>query len=314
MILAVTELSPHDSQLIVLPLRGRGLGHYRICLSQAVVDPTACVVKFGGGDGLISIPLVVYSPRSPMGAGGSNCKTGTLVTFVEAAIGTNKIIRNEAFDETMAQYGEVVKPTMLQFHKNSTILNGNRYCVVDTGDKVVPGTVVVCHTATHRKVPIHTRYRGQTWWCRRCQVEHVGACEAFYAVRNLHALQQVNVKVVADSALRRAEQVGLQADVLCMSGGGFGHSTNAIRDDPVIKERGEISVVSAFNDVRMPYVSDNAFVFAVEKGVEKLASEVATHPDKHMIIHSVRPQALDPVEELRVELVLGGLCSLKASR
>ena len=47
-----------------------------------------------------------------MGAGVSTQRTGT---FVEAGIGANKIIRNEDFDE-------VVKPTMLQFHKNSTIM------------------------------------------------------------------------------------------------------------------------------------------------------------------------------------------------
>ena len=251
-ILAVTELFPLDAEIIVLPLRGRGLCHYRICLSQAVVDPTACVAKFGGGDGLISVPLAQYSPRSPMGAGGPNRRSGTLVTFVEAGIGANKVIRNEDFDEAMAQYGEVVKPTIMQYHKNSTILNGNRYCVVDTGDKVVPGTVVVCHAATHGKVPIHTRYRGQTWWCRRCRVEHVGACEAlkaFYAARDLRAAQQIKVKVVADSTLRRAEQVGLCADVLCMSGGGIGHLANAIRDDPDMRERGEACVVTALNDV-----------------------------------------------------------------
>ena len=274
-----------------------------------VVDSTACVAKFGGGDGLISVPLVEYSPRSPMGAGGSNRRTGTSVTFVEAGIGANKIIRNKDFDEAMAQYGEVVKPTMLQYHKNSTILMATGI-VVDTGDKVVPGTVVVCHAATHRKVPIHTRYRGQTWWCRRCQVEHVGACEAFYAACDLRALQQVNVKIVADSTLRRAEQVGLRTDVLCMSGGGIGHLANAVRDDPVMKERGEISVVTAYNDVRAPY--DNAFVFAMEKGVEKLAGEVAAHPDKHMVIHSVRPQALDPVEELRAEFLSRALGALQS--
>ena len=139
------------------------MGHYLVCLSEAIVDPKECVAKFGRGDGLISVPLAEYSPRSPMGAGGDNRRKGTLVTFVEAGIRTNKTIRNEDFDEAMVQYGEVVKPTMLQFHENSSMLNGNRYCVVDTGDKVVLGTVVVCHAATHRKVPIHTRYRGQTW-------------------------------------------------------------------------------------------------------------------------------------------------------
>ena len=314
-ILAITELFPYDSEIIVLPLRGRGMGHYRVCLSQAVADPKECVAKFGRGDGIISVPLAEYSPRSPMGAGGDNRRKGTLVTFVEAGIGPNKSIGNEDFDEAMAQYGEVVKPTMLQFHKNSRMLNGNRYCVVDTGDKVVPGTVVVCHAATHRKVPIHTRYRGQTWWCRRCRVEHVGACEAlkaFYAARDLRAAQQINMKVVADSTLRRAEQVGLCADVLCMSGGGIGHLANAIRDDPVMRERGEVCVVTALNDVRAPYQDDNEFVFAVEKGLQKLSAEMASHDEKHLVVQSLRPQALDPVQELRAEFLTRALGALRS--
>ena len=67
--------------------------------------------------------------------------------------------------------------------------------------------------------------------------------------RDLRAAQQIKVKVVADSTLRRAEQVGLCADVLCMSGGGIGHLANAIRDDPDMRERGEACVVTALNDV-----------------------------------------------------------------
>ena len=184
------------------------------------------------------------------------------------------------------------------------------------GDKVVLGTVVVCHAATHCKVPIHSRYRGQMWWCRRCQVEHVGACEAlkaFYAACDLRAVQQINVKVVANSTLRHAEQVGLCADVLCMSGGGIGHLVNAIsRDDPVMQERGKISLVTALNDVRVPYGDNNEFVFAVQKGIERLSGEMAKHPEKHLIVHSVLPQALDPVQALRVEFLMWALGDLQS--
>ena len=66
-----------------------------------------------------------------MAAGVDNRRKGTLVTFVEAGVGSHTTLRNEDFDEAMAQCGEVIQPTMLQFHRNSTNLNGNRYCVVD---------------------------------------------------------------------------------------------------------------------------------------------------------------------------------------
>ena len=44
-------------------------------------------------------------------------------------------------------------------------------------------------------------------------------------------------------------------------------------------------------------------LFAVGKGITKLSDEMATHPDKHLVVHSVLPQALDPVQALRAEFL-----------
>ena len=72
----------------------------------------------------------------------------------------------------------------------------------------------------------------------RCQSEHVGPCEslqAFYAAKEAREKEPIHVKVLSDSTLRRAEQIGLRADILCMSGAGVGHLANA--NDPQIRER-----------------------------------------------------------------------------
>ena len=113
-------------------------------------------------------------------------------------------------------------------------------------------------------------------------------------------------------ATNQREGRGLRADVICMSGGRIGHLANAIMDDPVIKERGEISVVTALIDVRAPYANNNEFVFAIENGLEKLSGEVAKYPGKHLVLHSVLPQALNPAQELRMEFLTRALGDLQS--
>ena len=48
------------------------------------------------------------------------------------------------------------------------------------------------------------------------------------------------MKILSDSTLRHAEQVGLRADVLCMTGAGIGNLANALRDDPKIIDHGAV--------------------------------------------------------------------------
>ena len=110
---------------------------------------------------------------------------------------------------------------------------------------------MVLNIQTQRKVAVHLRYKGQQCWCRRCDEYHVGACEylkKFHEAREVREKELINVKIMSDSTLRLAESVGLRADILCMSGGGVGHLANAVRDDPVMKERNEVVVVTSGND------------------------------------------------------------------
>ena len=197
-------------------------------------------------------------------------------------------VKNEAFDAAIGAFGEVVKPTQPQNIRGQKVMNGNRYCVVDPGDKTIPGTIKVLDINTQKMVLVHLRYKGQQWWCRRCDANHIGPCEylkKFYAARDARKAEQIRMKVVSDSTLCLAETVSLRADVLCMSGGGVGHLGNAVRDDPAMPEMGVVAVITGGNDyIGAKYENNNDFVFTVDKSVEKLKGIFGATPDKSFTV------------------------------
>ena len=159
---------------------------FRICLSTPISDLATCRANFREN---IAMSVSDYTPRFS-GKGNPAQKKGTLVTFVEAAIGTHRKLRNQDFDKALAPWGELVKPTSLQNQRGTTSPNGNRFCVIDPGDKVIPGTIRVCSHATNQNVTFNTRYRGQKWRYRRCETDHIGPCpdlQAFYASKDARA-------------------------------------------------------------------------------------------------------------------------------
>ena len=284
---AITAAFAGDERLTVLPYRGSGLGLYRVVLSRPVADPTSHVAWFPGStDAGISVAFEENRPASREAR--SDRRPGTLVTFVQATLGALAGVKNEAFDAAMGAFGEVVKPTQPQNIRGQKVMNGNRYCVVDPGDKTIPGTIEVLDIQTQKMVPVHLRYKGQQWWYRRCDADHIGPCDylkKLYAARDARAAEQIRSKVVSDSTLRLAETVGLRADVLCMSGGGVGHLANAVRDDPIMAERSVVAVVTGGNDyVGARYDSHNEFVFTVDKSVAKLKVVLDATPDKSVTI------------------------------
>ena len=109
-------------------------------------------------------------------------------------------------------------------------------------------------------------------------MNNVGPCpflQAFYAAKDAGSEQQIDLKVVSDSSLRLAEQVGLRADVLCMSGGGLGHLATVLRDDPMLEERKDIALVTGGNDIRqLDTLPTEDIVFAIDRSVAKVADEL----------------------------------------
>ena len=168
---ALLEILLDQQGMILSALRGRGKGIYIILLAEPITNIGALKVTLEEG---IEVPVTEFIPFNQA----NNRKIGTLVTFAQAAMGENQHLRSEDFDKEMAKYGEVVKPTVHQYHKGTQMLNGNRFCVVDVGKTPVPSTITILSLQTQKKVKVNTRYKGQKWWCRRCQGEHVGPCKS----------------------------------------------------------------------------------------------------------------------------------------
>ena len=189
---------------------------------------------------------------------------------------------------------------------------------------VVEGTVSPPAPLTHvtATVMASTRYKGQTWFCRRCEVNHVGPCpflQAFYGAKDERSKQQIDLKVVSDSSFRLAEQVGLRADVLGMSVGGLGHLATVLRDDPMLEERKDIALVTGGNDIRqLDTLPPEDIVFAIDMSVAKVADELNRHPDKHFtiinLIDDPRKPALRPDQALVAEYLERALDKLHAEQ
>ena len=159
----------------------------------------------------------------------------------------------------LEEHGEIIKPTELQKLRGTSVLNGNRYCVIDPTNKgTVPNSLSVTDPMTKETVQFHLRYKGQSWFCRRCDERHVGPC-AFYEAKDRRAKEKIDIKIASDSTLRCAEQVGLRTDIMCMPGGGLEQRANAIKEDPDIKDRKQIIVMAGTNVRNQAYKDLHSF-------------------------------------------------------
>ena len=319
-ILGVDAAFPADGGKIVQPLWGKGQGLFRVVLTTPVSDPKNHPVILNNNDGSQTSILPTARPLATRGRGmGGGRRDGILVTFRNANLGSNATIPNEHFDKVMSNLGEVVKPTMFQRTRNTTTFNGNRYCVVDVGEKVVPATIMVMNPANQRLTPIQTRYKGQKWRCGRCGIDHVGGCEKlkeFYAAKEVRDKERIDMKILSDSTLRQAEQVGLRADVLCMTGAGVGHLANALRDDPQIMDREAVGVVLGGNDItNSEEASPAEFVYAVDKGVGRLKVELERYAGKTLAVFSPPPGPNDnPEDVMRAQYLRTSLEAIQSER
>ena len=175
---------------------------------------------------------------------------------------------------------------------------------------------MVMNPANQRLTPIQTRYKGQKWRCGQCGIDHVGGCEKlkeFYAAEDLRKKDVIDMKLLSDSTLRHAEQVGLRADVLCMSGAGIGHLANALRDDPDIAGCGAVGVVLGGNDfTNSEAASDAEFVYTIDKGVGRLKEELDKYGSKTLVVFSPSPGPnADPLTVHRAQYMCDALESIR---
>ena len=274
---AVQALFPNDEGLRMQQLRGAGTGIYRLLLSKPISDLSGKVVVFKQGNNKqINVQLELQQNRPSQH--GSERKEGLLITFLNASAGTAYQIPSTTFDSAMKPYGEVLKATAQQNYKGSTLLNGNRYCVLDNKDKQkVPGSLNLLNPITNKIETIFIRYRGQEWYCRRCADYHIGPCpslKAFFEAKEKRAAKNIEIKIFSDSTLRCADHVGLEADITCMPGGGVGHIANSIRDDPSMAPIKHVVVVAGVNDLYNKDTSEDEFAYSIHAGLQKIKHEV----------------------------------------
>ena len=216
------------------------------------------------------------APRGP--SFGRGRREGTLITIYQAFRLEHREIENDKFDQAFEALNvEVIKPTLPQLRKGTSVLNNNRYLVVEKLDDKEDlrkriGSRVVVEGTTFNIV-----YDGMQRHCWTCMKTHGSHCPL--KARNDFLRQQRQTtgkrKIYSTSTLRHANQLALNSDVACMSGGGIGQILNAIQHDD---KHDEVIIAAGTNElVRSDDL--NEFVYTVEKSVDKLraiAEEVST--------------------------------------
>ena len=194
---AVIELFSDDLAETLLPLWGRGLGVYKRILTMPLAMPLPFVLEFQVPVGRKTETttkkiLLVVPPGREDGNNFRDRREGILFTIQHAALGLNRMIPNAAFDDVLQEHGRIVKMTAFQNHEGSQCLNSNRYCVLDPAGKgTLPSQISVKNPTTGKIqqleksnnwknpttgkiIQFYTQYKGQEWYCRRCNRMQVG--------------------------------------------------------------------------------------------------------------------------------------------
>ena len=167
----------------------------------------------------MKVPLVIPPGRDDVN-NLRDRKAGILLTIQQAALGENRTMPISAFDDVL-EHGRIINMTAFQNHKGSQCLNGNMYCVlVAEGKGNLPSSISVKHPTTCRVVQFYTRYRGQEWYCRRCDEMHVGGspvAKEFFRLQQKRENEVRKTKMTSDFTLKHAHHLDLKADVIVMS-------------------------------------------------------------------------------------------------
>lgn len=126
-------------------------------------------------------------------------------------------------------------------------MNGNRMIVIDRNDKLLPNRLVI-QDKSHL-----LKYRVKVWFCHTCSENHVGSCpylKQFYEALDAKKKMTVTHHIIADSTLCLAEQVGIKADITCMSGATAGQLVTACEEDTCDRHK-DIVIAAGCNDVKV---------------------------------------------------------------
>jgi len=299
---------PNDPNLVVRELSGRGLGVFKIISST---EPDLDHIKFqrkkrwAAGDESISIPLTL--PREGRG----ERREGLLITIVDAALENTLSIPARVFNSALAEFGEVVMSTKPQKYKDSDVMNGNRMIVVDRNEKPLPDRLVIDDKSFLLK------YRGKVWFCQTCVENHIGSCpylKQFYEALDAKKKLKISHHIIADSSLRLAEQVGIKANITCMSGATAGQLATAVEEDTNEIHK-DIIIAAGCNDVKVSDLeNERSVVKRIDASLKRVIEVIAKKQDKNFLFLNTSPPKsnLNKTQELahryfekRMEKLLG---------
>ena len=225
-----------------------------------------------------------------------------LLTFYGAGSRDYNNITMEQFDKLVQNdLGFVLeKPTMKQKIRYTNIFNGNRYCVIRKPENLasIPNFVPVQDPVTKKVHHIPINYNGQLFTCGRCGNQHGRRCpmlEDFYAAKERRQLMEANkeikTKIISDSTLRNADQLGLRADIMAMPGGGLGQIVQAAMDDPDTKDKSHIVLLGGTNDINNNTFEDEPeFIENIKGTITKILELANSEPGKMITLVNTQPK------------------------
>ena len=255
------------------------------------VEKNGHSLEFNCGGKTHLIPCYHWEPRKPE----ERTKKGLLLTFRRAGEGLMAEIAPEVFDKAISDLKlELITPTRMQRVKDTRVLNGNRYCVVDIPQNVniIPESIPIVHPVTKQIRQVKITYKGQQRYCDRCNDMHVGQCPsmaAFYEARDkkekMRDEGEVKTKLIGTSGLRNVDPLGLCADAITMSEGELGQVIQASMDDPTIGEYDTVVLFGGENDIKQQnFNSNELFASNVDKSLTKLALAAEQVPEKNFVM------------------------------
>ena len=227
-----------------------------------------------------------YQRKSEAGSSGTNSseggertergersrrQEGTLITIYGAFRKPHRYIRHDEFDDYFTNIQvNIIKPTEPQTKKRTTVLNNNRYLVVQKLDgddetmKRIRNSIVV------RGKKFNIGYDGQKTHCFLCERAHVkNECPSRARFDHLKALRDQTPRkraVYSSSVLAHVNQLATTADFACMSGGGIGQIINAIPHD---SKHDQVTIAAGTNEI-VHATDANEYVFTIDQSLLKL--------------------------------------------
>ena len=301
---AIRDALPNDPGLIVQRYRGRLEGTFRIATST-YSDGQSVAVKLPRPNGDTGVEEVVTIPLTPWGrtqASRGPRREGTLVTMVGADFGEARALPGSAFDKALATYGEVVLPTKPQRFQGEVTFNGNRFAVVDCSKSStsLPDKLPLIHPITGQTIEFTLRYKGKKWFCRSCAQEHSGKCaylEQFNKVMEERKRVTITTKIYSDSTMKLAQQVGLKADITCISGASAGQLATAAELEKNGDKLTTVIFAAGANDTKVthPTIADAAQMY--QASIDRVFEVAAKHPERKFgFLTTVPPYAANPDE------------------